>query len=90
MLREARPPDGPGIEKPNVVDAALLLRRNAYRPLLIRQLNQRAGYFRAAADIANAAGIYHLTRVLDFGKMPETIGWLERHWRDLRLSEKAA
>jgi hypothetical protein len=90
MLREARPPHAPGIDKPNVVDAALLLRRNAYRPLLIRQLNQRAGYFRAAADIANAAGIYHLTRALDFGKIPETIGWLERHWRDLRLSEKAA
>lgn len=90
MLREARPPHEAGIDKPNVVDAALLLRRNAYRPLLIRQLNQRATYFRATADIANAAGIYHLTRALDFGKMPEVIGWLERHWHDLRLSEKAA
>jgi hypothetical protein len=90
MLREARPPHEPGIAKPNVVDAALLLRRNAYRPTLIRQLNQRASYFRAAADIANAAGIYHLTRALDFGKMSKLIGWLEQHWHDLRLSEKAA
>lgn len=90
MLREARPPHAPGIDKPNVVDAALLLRRTAYRPLLIRRLNQRASYFRAAADIANAASIYHLTRAFDFGKMPDVIGWLERHWRDLRLSEKAA
>jgi hypothetical protein len=90
MLREARPPHVPGIDKPNAVDAALLLRRNAYRPRLIRQLNQRASYFRAAADIANAAGIFHLTRALDFTKMPDVIGRLERHWHDLRLSEKAA
>jgi hypothetical protein len=90
MLREARPPHVPGIDRPNVVDAALLLRRNAYRPRLIRQFNQRDNYFRAAADIANAAGIFHLTRALEFTKMPDVIGWLERHWYDLRLSEKAA
>jgi hypothetical protein len=89
MLREARPPHAPGIDKPNVVDAALLLRRNAYRPRLIRQFNQRASYFRAAADIANAAGIFHLTRALDFTKMPGVIAWLERHWHDLRLCEKS-
>ena len=53
-LREARPPHVPGIEKPNVVDAALLLRRNAYRPLLVRRLGQRANYFHAATMIANA------------------------------------
>ena len=89
-LREARPPETPGIDKPNIVDASLLLRRNAYRPMLIRRLNQRQQYFHAAAAIANAAGIYYLTRTLDFGKLPETIGWLERHWQDLRLTEKAA
>lgn len=89
MLREARPPHAPGVEQPNVVDAALLLRRNAYRPRLISQLNQRAGYFRAAAAIANAAGVYYLTRALDFGQMPDVIGALERHWRDLRLAGKA-
>jgi hypothetical protein len=89
-LREARPPHAPGIEKPNVVDAALLLRRSAYRPLLVRRLGQRANYFHAATMIANAAGIFHLTRTLDFAKMPEVIASLERHWYDLRLMEKAA
>jgi hypothetical protein len=54
-LREARPPHRPGIERPNVVDAALVLRRNAYRPLLVRRMNQKAHYFRAAATIANVA-----------------------------------
>ncbi len=62
MLREARPPFVPGIEKPNIVDAALLLRRNAYRPLLVRRLDQKKNYFHAATAMANSAGIFHLTR----------------------------
>jgi hypothetical protein len=89
-LREARPPHAPGIERPNVVDAALLLRRNAYRPLLVRRMDQKANYFHAATTIANVAGIFYLTRALDFGKMPEVIARLEQHWLELRLMEKAA
>jgi hypothetical protein len=89
-LREARPPHAPGIERPNVVDAALLLRRNAYRPLLVRRLDQKANYFHAATTIANNAGIFYLTRTLDFAKMPDVIAALEAHWLDLRLTEKAA
>jgi len=89
-LREARPPHGPGIEQPNVVDAVLLPLRNAYRPLLVRRLGQRANYFHAATAIANVVGIFYLTRALDFAKMPEVIGWLEAHWCDLRLMERAA
>jgi hypothetical protein len=73
-----------------VVDAALLLRRNAYRPLLVRRLDQKANYFHAATTIANSAGIFYLTRALDFAKMPEAIASLERHWLELRLTEKAA
>ena len=89
-LREARPPHAPGIERPNVVDAALLLRRNAYRPLLVRRMNQKTNYFHAATTIANVAGIFHLTRALDFAKMPEVIAALEGHWLQQRLMEKAA
>ncbi len=89
-LREARPPHAPGIERPNVVDAALLLRRNAYRPLLVRRMDQKASYFHAATTIANVAGIFYLTRALDFAKMPEVMSWLESHWLELRLMEKAA
>jgi HPr Serine kinase C-terminal domain len=89
-LREARPPHAAGIERPNVVDAALLLRRNAYRPLLVRRMDQKANYFHAATTIANVAGIFYLTRALDFGKMPEVIARLEQHWLELRLMEKAA
>ncbi len=90
VLREARPPHKPGIERPNVVDAALLLRRNAYHPLLVRRMGQKANYFHAATAIANVAGIFHLSRVLDFAKMPEVIASLKDHWREERLMEKAA
>lgn len=89
-LFDARPPLTPGIERPNAVEAALLLRRNAYRPMLVHRLGQRAGYFHAATTIANTAGIYSLTRQLDFADMPNVIGWLEQHWRGLGLMEKAA
>jgi hypothetical protein len=89
-LREARPPHKPGIERPNVVDAALLLRRNAYRPLLVRRMGQKENYFQAAATIANVAGIFQFTRPLDFAAMADVIGWLEAHWLELGLREMAA
>jgi len=89
-LREARPPYAPGIEAPNVVDAALVLRRSAYRPLLVSRMGQKADYFHAATRIANVAGIFHLTRALDFARMQEVVAWLERHWLELKLTEKAA
>lgn len=89
-LREAKPPHAPGIERPNVVDAALILQRHAYRPLIVERMGQKTDYFNATAAIANAAGIFHLTRTLDFETMPNVIGWLERHWLETGLMEKAA
>ena len=79
-LREARGPLAPGIERPNVVDAALLLRQNAYRPRLIAQMDQGPLYFRTAAAIADCGGVFHLTRPMDFKAMSSTIDQLERHW----------
>ena len=90
VLREARPPHAPGIERPNVVDATLSLRQNAYRPRLVRRMGQRATYFHAATTIANCAGVFHLTRPLDFTAMLEVISWLERHWSEIGLTGKAA
>jgi len=89
-LTEARPPHAAGIEVPNVADAALLIRRNAYRPRLVDGMGQRAHYFAAAARLANAAGIYTLARPFDFTRMETTIGWLEEHWVACGLLPKAA
>src|SRR5262249_34483806 len=89
-LREAQPPHAAGIDRPNVVGAALLLRRNAYRPLLVRRMDQKVNYFHAATTIANSAGVFYLTRVLDFDKMADVIGLLEAHWLDMDLTGEAA
>jgi hypothetical protein len=87
VLREARPPVVPGIERPNVVDAALLLRRNAYRPQLVTEMGRRANYFFAATAIAGHAGIYHLSRHLDFEELPGVLDRLQTHWREIGLTE---
>jgi len=84
-LRETLPPLHDGIERPNVVDAALLIRKSAYRPRLIAAMEQKARYFQAAADIAATAGIFTLTRRLDFAAMPDVIGRLEAHWSEIGL-----
>jgi len=89
-LREARPPHVAGIDRPNVVSAALLLRRNAYRPLLVTRMGQKVNYFHAATTIANSAGIFYLTRALDFDKMADVIGFLEAHWLDMGLKGDVA
>jgi len=89
-LREARPPHAPGIERPNAADAAMVFRRNAYRPLLVRRMQQREQYFHAATAIAQLAGTFHLTRPLDFAAMPAVIDRLERHWQETDLMEAVA
>lgn len=89
-LREARPLLAPGIAPTNAVDAAVVLRRMAYRPRLVSRMGQRVNYFHAATTIANKAGIYYLTRALDFAVMPDVVAELERHWREIGLTEKAA
>lgn len=89
-LREARPPLVPGIERPNVVDAALTLRRNAYRPSIVSRMGQKVRYFHAATAIANSAGIFHLTRPFNFRQMPDVLEQLDGHWRDIGLMEPAA
>ncbi len=89
-LREARPPHVSGLERPNVVDAALILRRNAYRPVMVSRMGQRAHYFHAATTIARVAGIFYLTRPMDFAAMPDVLAGLERHWLETGLMEPSA
>ncbi len=90
-LREARAPFAPGLHAPNSVDAALLIRRNAYRPLLVREMDQRALYFDAATRLVRDVGIHILARPLDFAAMPAAVATLQTHWHALGLSvERAA
>jgi hypothetical protein len=88
-LREARPPHAPGIERPNVVDAALILRRSAYHPALIEPLGQRPLYFRAAT-VGNHVGIYIFTFMHGFDHLPAMVEMLERHLLTTAAMERAA
>jgi len=85
VLRETRPPHVDGIERPNVVDAAIFIRRNAYRPRLVTAMRQKDSYFRSAASIAAGPGVFLLTRPLAFTALPGVIEWLEAHWTKIGL-----
>ncbi len=86
-LRETRPPKRDGIERPNIVDAALVIRRNAYRPRLVVALQQKTQYFQSAVNIATKAGVFFFTRPLDFARVDDGIAQLEAHWRQIGLLE---
>lgn len=70
------------IERPNLVDAAAILRANAYHPQIIRRMGREASYFRAVAAILSAASLFTLARPLDFSLLPELTERLEAHWRE--------
>jgi Coenzyme PQQ synthesis protein D (PqqD) len=89
-LREAEPHKMIEIERLNVLDSAFLLLWQAYRPVLVESLEQNEDYFRAAAQIAHCSGVFGLTRPLDFTVMPQVVSFLEAHWCDIGLTEKAA
>jgi hypothetical protein len=88
-LRETRPPQHDGIERPNIVDAALVIRRNAYRPRMVVAMQQKAQYFQSAVNIAAKAGVFFFTRPLDFARVDDGIAQLEAHWRQIGLLESA-
>jgi hypothetical protein len=90
VLREARPPLKDGIERPNVVDSALLIRRNAYRPRLVAALQQRPQYFVSAAAMIASAGLFNLSLPKDFASLPKFIDLLEKHWSEIGLRDPVA
>jgi hypothetical protein len=67
------------------IDGMRALRRNAYRPPLVRFMGQEATYFAAAANIAKQAGIFALERPFDMASLPEVAQALQSHWRETGL-----
>jgi hypothetical protein len=89
-LRQAPLPEVAAIERPTAVEAVPILRRVAYRPRLVSRMGQRVDYFHAATAVANHAGIFYLSRAIDFAAMPRLIAQLERHWGDIGVAKQAA
>lgn len=90
VLREARRADATGIRHVNLVDAAMLVRANAFRPAMVPRMGQAAAYFQATAALAQTAQVYMLTREMNFASLPSVLERLEAHWHDLSLTEMAA
>ena len=90
MLREAGAGEMIRIERLNVVDFSVLLQEHAFRPALVHRFKQEEHYFRAAAQIARAAGLFLFTRPLHFGAMPTVISSLEDHWCKVGVTKRAA
>jgi len=86
-MREMRPPDVVGIARCNIVDVALTLRRAAYRPLVVREMEQVPRYLKAVSEIGRTAGIFHLVRSYDFAALDDLAARLEGHWREIGLLE---
>ncbi len=90
ILRETRSPElaggGPAIalHRLNLADAAIEVRRNAYRPGMVKRLNQDSLYLQAAAGAVQADGVWRLVRPLDFDQIDAVVTRLEEHWHALR------
>lgn len=89
VLRDARGPDiiadgtPIALHRLNLPDAAQEVRRNAYRPGMVKRLGQDGLYLQAAAAAVQAGGVWRLFRPMDFGMMDAVIDRLAAHWECL-------
>jgi hypothetical protein len=90
MLQEEQTALTGGIERLNAVDAAVLLRHNAYRPYLVQKMGLSGRFFAAASSLQRRVGIFSLTRPFDLAAMPRVIARLEAHWQALSLQQGRA
>lgn len=79
-LFEQRNGEAPGIEPLAVADAAILVRQNAFRPRMMWQLEQKADYFRVAAQLYTQARFARFRRPFDFSCMEQGLDLLESDW----------
>jgi hypothetical protein len=79
---EAAPPSLVRLRGP---DAALALRRNAYRPQFLRRFGLESAYFGWSAALHRQAGVFRLARPFNLTAMPGVVRALEGHWRELGL-----
>jgi predicted ATPase len=70
----------PKVVKVSAAEAAALVRRNAYRPYLVEQLQDEKLYFEAAASLLRHASVYRLERAHRFEQLDLLIDVLQHHW----------
>jgi hypothetical protein len=95
VLGEARAPDMVkgqqiALDRLNLADAAIAVRRNAYRPAMVERLEQNGLYLKAAAGAIMGGGVFRLTRPMVFDAMDAALDRLRAHWEDTGLLEPVA
>jgi hypothetical protein len=90
VLRVMSETHAAGVRRLGNVDAAALLRRNAYRPAVVGKIGLEGAYLGWSSALQRSAGVFSLTRPFDLAAIPEVIDWLEDHWRALGVLPAAA
>jgi hypothetical protein len=73
------------IEKLDLAQAVVLLRHNAYRPLLVAEMRLEPNFFGDSVLALRYAGAFNLTCPADLTAMPRVIQRLEAHWQEIGL-----
>ena len=81
ILQQGERGTGTELVRLNHAESLAELTRNAYRPALVRAMDMLPAYFQACIAMQRRAGVYRLTRALDFSRAGETIDVLEGHWK---------
>ena len=83
MLHGAEAGAAPVVERLNSAESMSLLTVNAYRPTLVRAMEMLPVYFAASAAIQGHAGVFRLSRPMDFSRAAESLDALEAHWAEI-------
>ena len=71
-----------GLQRLTLTESMAALEENAYRPALVRAMQQGAMFFGASAALQRTAGVYRLTRPLNFTLAEDTLTLLESRWAE--------
>ena len=84
VLRAGEKDRSAELSRLSAAEALAELMDNAYRPMLVQAMNMQAAYFQVAVTIQRSAGVYRLSRPLDFSVVNDSVAMLERHWESGR------
>ena len=74
----------PSLTRLNPAESMAELLQNAYRPGLVRAMQMTPAYFHASAAIQRQAGVFRLSRPMDFRHADAVLDLLEQHWATAR------
>ncbi|WP_170835055.1 hypothetical protein [Terriglobus roseus] len=80
MLHVAEGDDVATLTPLNLAESMSQLILNAYRPALVHAMDMVPAYFAASAGIQRHAGVFRLSRPMDFSRAAEALDLLESQW----------